>query len=119
MNCSGIIVSNVFLGMISKQLIDTDSSPFNHVCSRYFVQNMSISRSCSNHVIYFRWHATSLCDIRKVDYRAHVSCAKIQFASRSQSIRIIYRYSCLTHLISNIQSEPSKFYRDSILYFVT
>ena len=43
MYCSGIIVSNVFLGMISKQLVDTDSSPFNHVCGRYFVQNMSIA----------------------------------------------------------------------------
>ena len=54
--CFGIINLNIFSKTVSKQLIDTEPSLFNHAFCRYFVQNTSISGFCSNHL---RWHATS------------------------------------------------------------
>ena len=76
---------NVFSGMASKRFIDTESFLFKHVCDQHFVQNMRVSRSYSNHAI-----STSL--TRKVYDRAHISCTRSQFASRSWSIRIIYLF---------------------------
>ena len=51
----------VFSGMVSKQLINTEPySLFNLAYGRHFVQNMSISHSCSNHAIYLKWYANPL-----------------------------------------------------------
>ena len=70
--CSKIVISNVFSGMIIKQLIETESSitPAADISFKTWV--ISPPRSCSNHAIYLRWHATLLRDTRKINYHAHI-----------------------------------------------
>jgi len=59
-----------------------------------FVQNMHVSRFCSNHAIYLKWHTTL--HTRKDDDRAHwFPRARNQFASQSRLIRIIYPFVML------------------------
>ena len=58
-----------------------------------FVQNMHVSRFCSNHAVYLKWHTTL--HTRKGDDRAHFPRTRNQFASQSRLIRIIYPFVTL------------------------
>ena len=92
--CSGIIViSNVFLGMVSKQLVDTckPSCPCSNTPAADFVQNMSIPRSCFNHVIYLKWNVTLPCAILEKLTIAHTLGVR-KFST------LPYQYESLTEI---------------------
>jgi len=74
---------------------------FNHAYCRHFVQN-SIYLVSVLITLWSQMAREPSCAITQVNYRAHVSRVRVQFASRS--IRI-YRYSCSMRLILNIQNE--------------
>jgi len=87
----------------NKQLINIEPRSITPVADISF--KTWVYLACSNHAIYLKWRAL-LRDTRKIDYRAHVSRARVQFTSDpDQYVLIIYWDSWFTYLNANIQSE--------------
>ena len=94
-----IIILNIFLAMESKQLIDTESSPFK---TYGYLAPALITLFVSDDT------RLSFCNTRKVDDRAHVPRVNVQFAPRSRTIRIIYCYSFVTFLLELLNANHTE-----------